>query len=68
MKDYPKLRRMAVTTEPGLSPQERMVFRKLFGGGFPPYKGYKMSTSLEEAMLALMFRGRKKGGVNESDQ
>lgn len=65
MTNCPKLRKIAVMAEPGLSPQERMVFRKLFGAGFPPYKGCKLSTSLEEAILARIFGRVDRGGRNE---
>ena len=64
MTNCPKLRKIAVMTEPGLSPQERMVFSKLFGARFPPYKGFKLPTSLEEAILARIFGGHKRGGNN----
>jgi hypothetical protein len=64
MKDCPKLRNMAVKTEPRLNPQERMVFSKLFGAGFPPYKGFKLPAGLEEAILARIFGGYKRGGNN----
>jgi len=53
--DCPKLRAIAQKTEPRLSPQERMVFRKLFGNGFPVVKCRTLPLTLEDAILARIF-------------